>query len=103
MHKMYTIMSTVQKMIFYLFMYIFSYLLVVGQDFNPPSATVTFPSGQSPPSQCININILSDENFEGDHNFLVELMSISPPEIATTGASVTVTIQDDDSKCLISS
>ena len=100
MHTMYTIMSTVKKIYFYLCICFHLCYIDVGQDFNPSSATVTFPSGQSPSSQCININILPDENFEGDNNFLVDVMSISPTGVANTGAPVTVIIQDDDSKCL---
>ena len=102
MHTMYTICQLYIKE-YILFMYIFSYLLVVGQDFNPPNATVTFSSGQSPTSQCINVNIISDDNFEGDHNFQVELTSISPAVAMGTGATATIIIQDDDSKCLKSS
>ena len=101
MHTMYTIMLTVQKIkIFYLCISFHICYIDVVEDFNPSSATATFTSGLTPSSQCININIIPDGDFEGDHNFAVSIMSTSPAGLANTGTPVTVTIQDDDSKCL---
>ena len=104
MHMMYTIMLTVQKILyFYLCISFHICYIDVGDDFTPASATATFTSGLAPSSQCININIISDDNFEGDHNFVVNIMSTSPAGVVNLGTPVIVTIQDDDSKCLKSS
>ena len=50
---------------------------------------------------CININIPQDFALEGDHNFTVQLSTLSP-DVVTIGspADAEVVITDDESKCV---
>jgi len=49
---------------------------------------------------CINISIPQDSALEGDHEFTVQLSTLSP-DVVTIGspANVEVVIADDESKC----
>ena len=50
---------------------------------------------------CINIGIPQDSALEGDHEFTVQLSTLSP-DVVTIGspANATVVIADDESKCI---
>ena len=50
---------------------------------------------------CINISIPQDSALEGDHEFTVQLSTLSP-DVVTIGspANVEVVIADDESKCV---
>jgi len=50
---------------------------------------------------CVNISVPQDSALEGDHEFTVQLSTLSP-DVATIGspANATVVIADDESKCI---
>ena len=49
---------------------------------------------------CINITILQDPFFEGNHGFSINITSLSPDVVtASSPTYATVVITDDESKC----
>ena len=62
---------------------------------------VTFTEGsENDASDCFQIEILDDDDFEGDHEFGISVMSVSPG-IATPFAGLAqITIMDNDGKLL---
>ena len=74
---------------------------VLGNDFNLPSpAEVSFLALDNPVSgatECINVTIDDDDNYEGDHMFMVAFgsLSLSSTLATTTGQNAAVTIQDN--------
>ena len=64
--------------------------------------TVTFPTTSvSGDTVCADITILDDDVVGDDISFSVHLISITPSGVTFGGhLYITVTIQDDDSKCL---
>ena len=74
---------------------------VLGSDFNLPSpAEVSFVALDNPVSgatECINVIIDDDDNYEGDHMFMVvfDSLSVSSTLATTTGPNAAVTIQDN--------
>ena len=68
------------------------------------SSTITF--GQAPGAPptvigCVDLDIINDDDFEGDHSFNVELVGLSQvPNTLTfgTNTSVTFTITDNQGK-----
>ena len=64
--------------------------------------TVTFPTTSvSGDTACAAITILDDDVVGGDISFSVHLISSTPSGVTFSGhIYTTVTIQDDDSKCL---
>ena len=79
--------------------------LGAGTDFLTPAASdliVTFPEGSvNGASDCFQIEILDDGDFEGDHEFGLSIMSVSPAGIAAPFAGIAqVTIMDNDGKLL---
>ena len=46
-------------------------------------------------TRCLNIPIIDDANFEGDHSFQVTVESISSTNVADGTSTVSVTITDD--------
>ena len=64
--------------------------------------TVTFPTTTvSGDTVCAAITILDDDVVGGDISFSVHLISTTPSGVLFGGHTyTTVTIQDDDSKCL---
>ena len=93
------ILITLSLKVFPLFMFL-SWTLDAVTDFSTTNSAMTFTSGTSPSSECITVNIVNDNNFEGSHNFVVSITSITPP-IAPTGSTTTVFIQDNNGKLLI--
>ena len=77
-----------------------SWTLDAGTDFSTTNSAMTFTSGTRPSSECITVNIVNDNDFEGGHNFVASITSITPP-IALTGSTTTVFIQDNNGKLLI--
>ena len=71
-----------------------------GEDFTIPlDLDLNFPVGVgNGASDCLNIQILEDFDFEGDHSFFVDIMSISPPTVglADIAGQAVVNIMDDD-------
>ena len=75
---------------------------MIGSDFMTHTDSVVFIAGGSNVS-CLNITIVDDEAFEGDHNFTVNvqdvrLISGDPETLLMPGSasSATVTIIDND-------
>ena len=68
----------------------------------PADPTVTFTVGQGDgDSQCLSVTILNDNDFEGDHDFTVQIMSIEPSSVdIVTTAMGSVVIEDDDGEIL---
>ena len=73
---------------------------VIGSDFTLPSpAEVPFLTLDNPvpgATECINVIIDDDDNYEGDHMFMVAFGSlcVSSTLATTTGPNAVVTIQD---------
>ena len=68
-------------------------------DYDPTNDTLTvvFLNGtMSNTTMCTNITIVEDDVLECDHDFTVEITSISPSITVGTPSNVTVTIQDTD-------
>ena len=62
----------------------------------PGGTTATFQIGDAAPA-CINITVIDDDCFEGDHQFTVMLTNPSPSTIVIdSNDDVTVTIRDSD-------
>ena len=79
--------------------------LDAGTDFLTPAVSdliVTFPIGSgNGASDCFTIEILDDNDFEGDHEFGLSVMSVSPAGIATPFPGlIQITIMDNDGKLL---
>ena len=58
-----------------------------------------FPDGAvNGDTECINIEILQDNVFEGDHSFQVTIMGTEPPglNIDVTPDRAAINIMDDD-------
>ena len=70
-----------------------------GSDYILLSTTVTFESGNTnfTDSQCIKIQIVDDDIYEEDEDFLVTISTIVPSTAAVPGpvSQVTKTIQDN--------
>jgi len=75
-------------------------LSVAGQDFNAPSPPeVTFFSGNvTGDTACATYTIIDDNNLEFDHEFTVNLSTVTPsgPGIVMGSSTTTVTINDDE-------
>ena len=72
--------------------------LAVGQDFSLSQTEVTFSAGTTDGNTTgIFVNILDDTLVEGTENFTLT-GSVAPP--ASFGSSITVSIIDDDGKCV---
>ena len=75
----------------------------LGDDFTLPSpAEVSFLALDNPVSgatECINVIIDDDDNYEGDLMFMVAFgsLSVSSTLATTTGPNASVTIQDNGS------
>ena len=62
-------------------------------------ATVTFREGSvNGDTECLNIPVINENDFEGDHSFQAQLMAIEPTSVPLMLGSTlaTVTIQDSD-------
>ena len=74
-------------------------LPVAGMDYTTPAdPTVTFAVGDGDgDSQCLSVTILNDDDFEGNHNFTVDIMSIEPSSVDIDTSDIgSVVIEDDD-------
>jgi len=59
--------------------------------------SATFASGASNGSTaCISIDIVDDNNFEGDHEFQVQILNIAPSIASGAGNLAPVMIQDNN-------
>ena len=66
-------------------------------DFTVMDNSATFGSGAIDGSTaCINIDIIDDSNFEGDHVFQVQIRDITPSIASGTGSLASVMIQDNN-------
>lgn len=66
-------------------------------DFGTNEQTVMFEPSDNSSRQCINIQIIEDEVYEGDEQFLVNLGAISNDEVIPGDIQqVCVTISDND-------
>ena len=84
--------------------FLFSIFAGGGIDYNTPNpATLTFSSGAT--TQCTNIPINDDNLCEGDvdETFNILLSSPSASGVSLSPPSATVSIDDNDSKSLLSS
>ena len=73
---------------------------VLGEDFTEPSLLqVTFSSGDVVgDTACVTFGIINDNNLEFDHEFTVNLESVTPPGlvISNSSSTTTVSIMDDE-------
>ena len=73
---------------------------MLGEDFTEPSPLqVTFSSGDVVgDTACAALGIINDNNLEGDHEFTVNLESVTPPGpvISNSSSTTTVSIMDDE-------
>ena len=73
---------------------------MLGEDFTEPSLLqVTFSSGNVVgDTACAALGILNDDNLEFDHEFTVNLESVTPPGpvISNSSSTTTVSIMDDE-------
>ena len=72
---------------------------VAGSDYVAGPLQATFPTTSVEGStQCVDIGIMQDLALEGDHNFSVEVISVTPSVVMVgTPREGTVTILDDES------
>ena len=78
-----------------------SFSCLAGADFNPLGSTSFIFSVGGPTTNCIDFNIIDDEELEGDHDFTVEITDISSmsPHATISSFSITVvTITDNEGK-----
>ena len=83
----------------------YSLAVAVDPDFNLPIPfTVTFDNmSVNGTSECANIDIPQDQALEGDHNFTVQLSTLSPDLVSIDSPEAAeIIIADDDSKCIVS-
>ena len=76
-------------------------ITVLGEDYTEPSPLqVTFSSGDMVgDTACAAFGILNDDNLEGDHEFTVNLESVTPPgPVLSAPFSTTVSISDDEGR-----
>ena len=77
---------------------------MLGEDFTEPSLLqVTFYSGDVVgDTACVTFGIINDNNLEFDHEFTVNLESVTPPgPVISTPFSTTVSIMDDEGMGII--
>lgn len=69
-----------------------------GSDYVDSNPQVVFTSGMTSngDSECFNIVIINDDDYEENQNFQVEIDMISPSVASGTGSTVPVTIQDNN-------
>ena len=63
------------------------------------TATVIFHEGAvNGDTECLNVPVINDNDFEGDHSFQAQLMAIKPTSVPLMLDSTleTVRIQDSD-------
>ena len=77
---------------------------MLGVDFTEPSSLqVAFSSGDVVgDTACATFGIINDNNLEFDHEFTVNLESVTPPgPVISTPFSTTVSIMDDEGMGII--
>ena len=78
---------------------ILSTVSVLGEDFlvpDPLSSILTFTAGSMDgDSQCATIDIIDDDDVEGEHTFTVSLQTPSSNGVIGTQSTATVTITDN--------
>ena len=71
----------------------------LGEDFQGPTpATLTFLASSTTnlDTQCTDISIRNDANYEGTHSFVAEIGAVTEPSVLTNSTNTaTVSIQDD--------
>ena len=75
------------------------FVAVLGEDFTEPSLLqVTFSSGDMVgDTACATFGILNDNNLEFDHEFTVNLESVTPAgPVISNSSSTAVSIMDDE-------
>ena len=79
---------------------------VTGDDYQPLDTELIFTAQQQEQLQpgddivqCVDINIIDDSSIEGDHEFTVEIASVSHSSVVQcTSMNTTIYIQDNDGK-----
>jgi len=67
-------------------------------DFSAPSLEFNFQVGTNT-TACIDVNILDDDNLEGDHSFTVDLGGMITPNLTAgfgSQSSTAITIRDPE-------
>ena len=76
-----------------------THLLDAGEDFTTPAdLNLLFSVGSgNGDTNCLTVPILEDVDFEGDHSFTVDIVSISPTSVglADNAGVAVVNIEDD--------
>ena len=69
------------------------------------SSSATFPAG-TPGMACIDVTIIDNDVYEGEHDLQIHLMSVTPTLQTSAPTSVTITITDREGAhvcCFVSS
>ena len=77
---------------------------MLGEDFTEPSLLqVTFSSGDMVgDTACTTLGIINDDSLESDHEFTVNLGSITPfGPVTSAPSSTTVSINDDEGRKML--
>ena len=82
-----------------------SFVLVEGEDFSGIYPLIaTFPAGVTTSGDlgCVNITILEDMVFEGQHSFVVQIAEVTPADVNVISPSIAnVFIGDNDGECIV--
>ena len=82
-----------------------SFVLVEGEDFSGMDSLIaTFPAGVTTSGDlgCVNITILEDMVFEGQHSFVVQIAEVTLDEVNIISPSIAnVFIGDNDGECIV--
>ena len=78
-------------------------MAVLGDDFTEPSLLqVTFSSGDVVgDTACAAFGILNDDNLEFDHEFTVNIESVTPPGLVNSSATTVNIVDDDGMHCIV--
>ena len=69
---------------------------VQGMDYDVVgSSSATFPAGM-PGMACIDVTIIDDDDYQGEHDFTLHILSVSPMLPIVPPSYVTITITDPE-------
>ena len=83
---------------------LYSLAVAADPDFMLPDPfTITFDNmSVNGTSECANIDVPQDQALEGDHDFTVQLSTLSPDLVSIDSPEAAeIIIVDDDSKCIV--
>ena len=69
----------------------------------PLNTTAEYLVSENPTTgdlRFITVRIIDDDNYEGDHTFMM-MIKTSSPAVTMVGGSATIIIQDDNGRCII--